>query len=151
MSHPILSARIVQVVFGDHDNKSYAYYTTDESIAKDDLVLVVTPSNREGGISLSRPGMFPEAPQVHVGYPKVARVVSTKETVEGIEQVREWIVTKLDFAEYLTRRDAEEQRKLLNAKIKRAVEEAKRELDLTDLASRSPALAELLKQREALG
>lgn len=92
----------------------------------------------------------PPAPLGIAGYPTIARVVSTEETVEGVERVREWIVARLDFAEYLDRRAIEERRKVLVAKIERAAREARARLELDDLASRSPELKALLDEAAKL-
>lgn len=146
----ILSARIIQVKFNDYDTKSYAYFTDDASISVGDFVAVVTPNNREQGVAVFGAATEEGGAPVMLGYPKIACVSSTTETVQGVEMVREWVVGKLDLESYAKRRETEERRKILNAKIKRAVEDAKRELDVSDLAARSPALAELLKQRENL-
>ena len=157
MANPILTARIVHCSFGRGNNgrdDTYAYYTEDETIKEGDLAVVVAPRNSGlDAFSVCRPmtkeerdSGHPQPPNAPIGYAKIVRVVSTEETVVGIENVREWIVCKLDFADYCERRSIEEKRKVINAKIKRAVAEAREQLDLEDLASRSPALKALLEE-----
>lgn len=157
MRNPILTARIVRCKFDNHGSGLYSYYTDDKTIKEGDLVVVVVPQNRNGdaftvsGAQLpAKEGEAPQPPAAPMGYAKIVRVMSTEETVEGVEKVREWIVCKLDFEEYSDRRAIEEKRKVLNAKIKRAVAEAKEALEMDDLVSRSPELKALLEQAEKL-
>lgn len=136
MNHPILTARVVRCKFDDDNRNSYAYFTDDPTIEVGDFVVVVSPNG---------PGVRSDA-----GYPKVVRVTSTTETVESITKVREWIVCKLDLSGYAERREREEKRQVLIAKIDRAAEEARGRFDLQQLATASPELKALLDQLAAI-
>jgi len=137
LNNPILTARVVRCKFDDDKfSRSYAYFTDDPTIEVGDFVVVVSPSG---------PGVRSDA-----GYPKVVRVTSTTETVDGITKVREWIVGKLDLSAYTERREREEKRQVLIAKIQRAAEEARGQFDLQQLAATSPELKALLDQLAAI-
>lgn len=183
----ILTSRIINVQFGIHDQKTYAYFTEDETIQKGDLVVVVTPQDRAEGFPVFaqpkaneapaaiEPGTdqvanpappapawgappvpvwdrMPAAPMAPslMGYAKIARVVSTEVTVESVERVREWVVAKLDFTNYGDRREREEKRKVLAARIKRARQEAIEQIEMDELANKSPALKSLLEEMAKL-
>lgn len=119
----ILSSRIVSVRYAD-TNREYAYFTDDASIVEGDKVVVVSPHNG----------------------PQIVTVSSVKETVGAIEKVREWIVCKIDLAAYNARKEREEKREILRAKIERAKKEALAAIDIADLATRSPELAKLIEE-----
>jgi len=121
----ILNARVLSVKFSDgNTEQQYAYFTDDASIAVDDLVLVMPPK----------------------GLPKVVKVSSVDETVEAIQRVREWIICKVDLTQYKARKEAEEKRAVLRAKIERAKADALASFQMDDLVGRSPALASLIAE-----
>ncbi len=162
----VLTARIVNVEFSLNSGKCYAYYTNDPSIVAGDLVVVVTPwtpGDAPAQCGVSRwaaevagdvapvfgpdvASALPGSPPVIIGGAKIVRVVSTVETVNGVENVREWIVTKLDFSAFIAARARKEQIKVLRAKIHRARNEALESLQLDELAAKSPALKGLLDE-----
>lgn len=148
MTHPILSAKVVSVRFtnvagGRVGNRTYAYYTNIPDLKQGDAVIVMAPYS-QGGLEFKIEGFSDPR------YPVVVEVTSVEETVEAIEKVHEWIICKVDFAEYFDRRQKTRQVEILQAKIKKAAENARREIALESLADRSPALAELLMELQKL-
>lgn len=144
----VLTARILQCVFGDTPMADkYAYFTNDPTIQAGDLVVVAVPKDYEKN-SFALP--FTNEDRLERRYVKIVKVISTEETVEGIERVREWIISKIDTTGYNERRSAEKARALLIAKIKRAKEEALEALTLDTLKSMSPELDKLITELAAL-
>lgn len=133
MDLPILTARIVRCKFEDDARQSYAYFTDDPTIDVGDFVVVVSPNG-------------PGVRATDIGFPKIVRVTSTTETVDSVAKVREWIICKIDLSGYAERRERDEKRRVLIAKIERAAEEARGRFDLQQLAANSPELKALLDQ-----
>lgn len=147
----ILTSRIVNVQFSAHDSRTYAYFTDDETIQTGDLVVVISPNNRgDDAFPVFGTNSEPAAAPALLGHAKIVRVVSTEETVESIERVREWVVAKLGFDAYADRRAREEKRRILGAKIKRARQEALEAFEMAELAAKSPALQALLDEMAKL-
>lgn len=134
----VAGQRIVRAQFVDgRGQKDYAYYTDDETIAKDDFVVVVSPYGE----------VYDDESQ---GYVKVVKVVSVEETVEAITKASKWIVQKVDLAAYRERMKRIERLKLLDAKIEQAKKEAMRRLELKQLMDMSPELKQLVEERLGL-
>jgi len=142
----ILTARILQCVFPG-SSQTYAYFTDDVSIKEGDLVVVGTPRASQGE-TFKIPSE--EADKLEQRHAKIVQVVSTEETVDSVEKVREWIIGKLDFATYNSRRNSEKKRQVILAKIRRAKEEALQNMDFDALKAMSPELNKLVGDLLAL-
>ena len=138
----ILNARIVSCKFNVGD-KHYAYFTDDPSIGVGDRVLVVAPNGAPGNALHDADGKLQ-------GFLVLVTVVSTDETVRDIEHVREWIVGKVDVSVYFERKARQAARDVIEAKIKRALREARERLDISTLAKDDPKLQALVAELEKL-
>lgn len=133
----ILNARIILCSFGG--SKGYAYFTDDATIEVGDKVLVVAPNGQNGNPVHDGKGAI-------LGYLTLVTVTGVDETVEAVEKVREWIVGKVDLAAYIAKREREQKRSVLEAKIKRAAQEARSRIDVAALAKDNPDLQALIAQ-----
>ena len=138
----ILTARIVQCQFKG-SQKLYAYFTDDQSIAVGDKVLVVTPTGEYRSAVTDAAGTV-------AGYLTLVTVKSVEETPETVENVREWIVCKPDLTTWHERRKKAQRRATIEAKIKRAVAEARNRIDVAELAKDSPELQALIAELKEL-
>lgn len=140
IENDLLTARIVSVQYTP-GGRTYAYFTDDETIAVDDYVVVVAPNSNGSGWR----------DDAADGYPLIVRVASVEETVNAIEKVREWIVSKVDLSGYVAKKAAREKQALLRAKIQRVAKETRDAIDLAALAAANPKLQELLAELKGSG
>jgi hypothetical protein len=113
--------------------KDYAYYTDDDTIKVDDYCVV---NVRASSPSIS--GL------------QVVKVVGVQETVEAIAKVFEWIIVKVPMDEYNARLEKQDKLKLLEVKIRKATEDARRMIEFEKLAETLPELKELVAEFKAL-
>jgi hypothetical protein len=145
--HPMLipaGTRIIGVNFPT-GGKTYHYYTDDASITIGDYVVVVSPNSSCYGAQTD-----PTFDKALGGYPVVVRVETVEETLEAIEKVAKWVVTRVDLQAYAKRIETEESIRLLRAKIAKAEKQAREMLELENLRSLSPELGTLLDELKAL-
>lgn len=134
----ILTARIVQCQFKG-SQKLYAYFTDDQTITVGDKVLVVSPNGEYSNAVADPSGAI-------AGYLTLVTVASVEETPETVRNVREWIVCKPDLTKWRERKEREQRRATIEAKIKRAVAEARNRIDVAELAKNSPELTALITE-----
>lgn len=125
----IVTVRFAESKVGYGTPKSYAYYCDIDGIAVGDAVVVDTPSS---GLT-------------------VVRVVSIAPlTAEDVHKASKWIVDKVDVAAHNARREREARRKVLEAQLEKALEEALRKDRFTRLAELNPDLAPLVEELKGL-
>lgn len=135
-TNPLLVAgqRIVKATFEGHNGaKDYAYYT-DIDLAVGDFAVVVSPYGE----------LYDEESK---GYITTVKITSIDEDVTSVQKASKWIVQKVDLAGYRERISRIEELKTIDAKIKRATEEARKLLELEKLAELSPDLKALVARR----
>lgn len=121
--------KTISVKFTDgYSDKVYAYLTEDESIKNDDAVVVDSPNG---------------------GY-KVVRVVSVEETVESVTKASKWIVQRVDDTEYKERIAKEKRKAVLEVKLAKAVEEARKKVDYNELAKLNPEIAKMVEEMNSI-
>lgn len=139
--------RTVTVNFAGSPGQPYAYQTYDETIQKDDFVIVISPYDGHRGQSKTSPLYSKEAN----GFPVVVRVVSVVETVESVLRATKWIIGKVDLETAILEEQQRQQKALLDAKIARATKDALESIQLERLRSLSPELDALITERQKLG
>lgn len=121
--------RTISVKFTEgYSDKIYAYLTEDQTIKADDTVVVDSPNG---------------------GY-KCVRVVSVEETVESVTKASKWIVQKVDDTVYKSLIEKQKRKAVLEAKLSKAVEEARKQVDYDALAKLNPAIAELVAELKTI-
>ena len=125
----IVTVRFAESKVGYASAKGYAYYCDIDGVAVGDAVVVDTPSS---GLT-------------------VVRVVSlVPDTAEDVHKVNKWIVDKVDVAAHNARREREARRKVLEAQLEKALEEALRKDRFARLAELNPDLAPLVEELKGL-
>ena len=121
--------KTISVKFTDgYSDKVYAYLTEDTEIKNDDCVVVDSPNG---------------------GY-KVVRVVSVEETIESVTKASKWIVQKVDDTAYKARIEKEKRKAVLELKLARAVEEARKKVDYSELAKLNPEIAKMVEEMNSI-
>lgn len=125
-----MTTRIIRVRFpNSHTSQTYAYYTDIEGIVEGDVVVVNAPSD----------GMT------------CVKVVSVEEDVDGIKKANKWIVCKVDVAAYEARKEAEQRKELLKAKLEKMKKEALERQTYDMLLTMMPEAAEIIEELKKLG